>query len=190
MAAAWPVAPSAASGEAALVVPSPAGRVPRPVPSSPARSSSATTMKLESSDEPPWLMNGSVTPVRGRRRVTPPTMRKAWNDSDATRPTAVKALMSLLARAAVARPRMANSMKSSSTAEPPSRPISSATAEKMKSLLTTGMSVGMPLPMPAPARPPSAMEKSDCTICRPEPDGSAKGSSQIWKRTRTWLNSW
>ena len=71
-------------------------------------------MKLESSDEPPWLMNGSVTPVRGSRRVTPPTMRNAWNERDATRPTAVNALMSLLARAAVVRPRTASSMNSSS----------------------------------------------------------------------------
>ena len=128
------------------------------MPSSPARSSSATAMKLESSEEPPWLMNGRVTPVRGSRRVTPPTMRNAWNERDATRPTAVNALMSLLARAAVVRPRTASSMNSSSTAAPPSRPISSAMAEKMKSLLTTGMSVGMPLPMPAPESPPSAME--------------------------------
>ena len=103
-------------------------------------------------------MNGSVTPVRGSSLVTPPTMRKAWNESDVVRPTAEKALMSDLARAAVVRPRTASSMKSRSTALPPRRPISSAIAEKMKSLLTTGMRVGRPLPMPDPTGPPSAME--------------------------------
>ena len=182
------VAPATMSGEGVWVVPSPSGSFARPVPSSPARRSSATTMKLESSEEPPWLMNGRVTPVRGSRRVTPPTMRKAWKEREAVRPTAVKALMSLLARAAVVRPRTASSMKSMSTAPPPRRPISSAMAEKMKSDSTTGMSVGMPLPMPAPTRLPSAMEKRDCTICRPEPEGSWNGSSQICTRTRTCEN--
>ena len=48
------------------------------------------------------------------------------------------------------------------------------------------MSLGIPLPTPVPTRPPSASEKSDWTICRPEPDGSAKGSSQVDTRTCTW----
>lgn len=142
-------------------------------------------MKLESSEEPPWLMNGRVTPVRGSRRVTPPTMRNAWNERDATRPTAVNALMSLLARAAVVRPRTASSMNSSSTAAPPSRPISSAMAEKMKSLLTTGMSVGMPLAYAGPGEPSVCDGVERLHDLQAVFDGSANGSSQIWKRTRT-----
>ena len=153
-----PVDPGARSGEGLALVPSPEGSAVRPVPSSPARRSRPMTMKLESRLEPPWLMNGRVTPVRGRSFVTPPTMRNAWKERAVVRPTAVNALMSLFARAAVVRPRTARSIKRSSTAAPPRRPISSATAEKMKSLFTTGMSVGMPLPMPEPTRPPSASE--------------------------------
>ena len=42
--------------------------------------------------------------------------------------------------------------------------MSSAMAEKRKSLSTKGLRVGMPLPMPVPTRSPSAMEYSDCTI--------------------------
>ncbi len=115
-------------------------------------------MKLAKSEEPPWLMKGSVTPVSGKNLVTPPTMRKAWKQMEVVRPAAVKAAMSDLARAAVAKPRTAKSMKSSSTALAPKRPISSPMAEKMKSEATTGMSSGMPLPTPAPKRPPSARE--------------------------------
>ena len=115
-------------------------------------------MKLESSELPPWLMKGRVTPVRGRSLVTPPTMRKAWKPMTLVRPTAAKAEESDLARAAVAKPRTQKSMKRMMTAVLPRRPVSSAMAEKMKSDSTTGMSVGMPFPMPVPVRPPSAME--------------------------------
>ena len=58
-------------------------------------------MKLESSDEPPWLMNGSVMPVRGMRRVMPPTMMNACRQIVVVRPAATSELKSLLARAAV-----------------------------------------------------------------------------------------
>ena len=120
-------------------------------------------MKLDSSEEPPWLMKGRVTPVSGMRRVTPPTIRNAWKEMEAVRPLAMKAVRSDFARAATVRPRTANSMNSSSTADAPSRPISSPIAEKMKSDSTTGMRVDMPRPMPTPTMPPSASEYSDCT---------------------------
>ena len=109
-------------------------------------------------------MKGRVTPVSGMSLVTPPTMVKAWKEMAAVRPAAEKAARSDLARAAVVRPRTANSMNSSSTAEPPSRPISSPIAAKIISEATTGMMSAMPLPMPTPARPPSARENSDWTI--------------------------
>ena len=114
-------------------------RASRPVASSPARSSSATMMKLARRDVPPWLMKGRVTPVSGRNLVTPPTMRNAWKPRALVRPTAAKAEESDLARAAVAKPRTHRSRNSTSTAEEPRRPISSPTAEKMKSDSTTGM---------------------------------------------------
>ena len=129
-----------------------------PVASSPARSSRPTMMKLASSELPPWLMKGSVTPVSGSSLVTPPTMRNACTVIAAVRPTAVKADTSDLARAAVVSPRTANSIKAISTPEAPSRPISSPMAEKMKSDSTTGMRRGRPLPMPVPTKPPSASE--------------------------------
>ena len=115
-------------------------------------------MKLESSDEPPWLMKGRVTPVSGSSLVTPPMMRNAWKAMAQVRPIAVKAETSDLARAAVVRPRAVKTMKRMMTDAPPRRPISSPMAEKMKSLSTTGMSVGRPLPMPVPTRSPSASE--------------------------------
>ena len=120
-------------------------------------------MKLESNEEPPWLMKGSVRPVSGMKPVTPPMMMKACRQMDVVRPTAVKAAMSDLARAAVRKPRTAKSMNRNMTPDAPSRPISSAMAEKMKSLCTSGMKVGMPRPMPQPKSPPSASEYSDCT---------------------------
>ena len=67
-------------------------------------------MKLESSELPPWLMKGSVTPVRGRSLVTPAMMRNAWKPMTVVRPTAAKAEESDLARAAVANPRTQKSM--------------------------------------------------------------------------------
>ena len=132
--------------------------VSRPVPSLPAHKSRPTMMKLDSSDEPPWLMNGKVKPVRGMNPVTPPMMMNAWKLMDVVRPTAVKAAMSLFARAAMRKPRTAKSMNKMMTPDAPSRPISSPMALKMKSLETSGMVVGMPRPMPTPNRPPSASE--------------------------------
>ena len=135
-----------------------------PVPSSPQRSRQPTMMKLAMSDEPPWLMKGSVMPVRGMRRVTPPTMINACSTMMEVRPTAVNELTSDFARAAVTMPRMAKHKYSSSTPAAPSRPVSSAMTGKMKSLSATGMppcatgSPPMPRPMPVPNRSPSAME--------------------------------
>ena len=48
-----------------------------PVASSPQRNRNPTAMKLDRSDEPPWLMNGKVRPVSGISPVTPPTMMNA-----------------------------------------------------------------------------------------------------------------
>ena len=73
------------------------------------------------------------------------------------RPTAMNELTSLFARAAVSRPRTAKQTYMSSMAPAPNRPVSSAMAEKMKSLSTTGICSAKPLPMPTPNMPPSAM---------------------------------
>ena len=39
-------------------------------------------------DEPPYEMKGSVTPVRGMRRVTPPRMTNVWMPMMDVRPAA------------------------------------------------------------------------------------------------------
>ena len=130
----------------------------RPVASLPALSSNPTMSMLAISELPPWLMKGKVMPVSGMRPVTPPTMMKACKVIDAVRPAAVKAATSLLARAAVAKPRTAKSTYKIKTPPAPRRPISSAMALKMKSLSTMGMLVHMPRPIPTPNSPPSARE--------------------------------
>ena len=149
-----PVLPWTAESEVVVI------SVSTPVASSPARKSSATAMKLARSEEPPWLMKGSVRPVRGMSLVTPPTMMKACSTMSAVQPTAVNELTSLLARAAVTKPRMAKHRYRSRMPAAPRRPISSAMAAKMKSLSTTGMgmSPARPRPTPTPNRSPSAME--------------------------------
>ena len=110
------------------------------------------------SEEPPWLMKGSVMPVRGIRRVTPPTMMNACSTMMDVQPVAMNELTSVFARAAVTRPRIAKHKKSKSTPAAPSKPASSAMATKMKSDSTTGICSAMPLPTPTPTSPPSASE--------------------------------
>ena len=113
-----------------------ASSAPTPVPSSPQRSRNPTMMKLARSDEPPWLMKGSVMPVSGMSRVTPPTMMNACSTTTAVMPTAMNELTSLLARAAVTNPRMAKHRYRSSTPAAPRSPASSAMAAKTKSFST------------------------------------------------------
>ena len=59
-----------------------------PVPSSPQRSRQPTMMKLAMSDEPPWLMKGSVMPVTGNRPTTTPRLIITWMANSAISPTA------------------------------------------------------------------------------------------------------
>ena len=96
LACAWAVAPTTSAST--------------PVASLPQASSIPTAMKLESRLEPPWLTKGSVRPVRGMRRVTPPTMMKACRTIEAVRPAAISELTSLFARAATTMPRTAKHM--------------------------------------------------------------------------------
>ncbi len=134
-----------------------------PVPWSLARMRKPRMMKLANSEEPPCETKGRVRPVSGIRRVTPPTMMKACSTMMAVKPTAMNELTSLLARTAIRMPRMEKHRYSSRTPAAPSRPVSSAMAEKMKSDSTMGICEARPLPMPTPNSPPSASEKMDCT---------------------------
>src|SRR5206468_11887312 len=51
-------------------------------------SSSATSTKFARIDEPPYEMKGSVTPVSGMTRVTPPTITKTCRAKTAASPLA------------------------------------------------------------------------------------------------------
>jgi len=60
-------------------------------------------------------------------------------------------------------PRMTMIIISRIKAELPSKPVSSATAGKIKSEIATGMKEGLPKPGPVPARPPAATAIWACT---------------------------
>ena len=108
-------------------------------------------------------MKGSVMPVSGMRRVTPPTITNDCSAIVATSPVAVSDAMSERARTAVASPRRHSTRYAATMAAPPMRPSSSPMAEKMKSVTTKGMRVGRPCPGPTPVNPPAARANSDCT---------------------------
>ena len=52
------------------------------------RSRIASSAKFATSDEPPYDTNGSVMPVSGMTRVTPPMMRNVWKPMIVAMPAA------------------------------------------------------------------------------------------------------
>jgi len=99
-------------------------------------------------------MKGSVRPVRGTSRVTPPMMMKAWSPMMTVSPAARSCSKGWSARRAIRRPEATMRTKATMTAVVPRRPSSSPTAAKMKSVVTAGMLPGLPSPGPVPAKPP------------------------------------
>ena len=69
-------------------------------------------------------------------------------------------------------------------------PISSDTAEKIKSFSTTGIFPGIPWQSPMPNHPPVPMAKRDWVIWYPLFSISAHGLLQAATLRRTWSNSW
>ena len=113
--------------------------------------------KLAMSDEPPWLMKGSVMPVSRMSRVTPPTMMNACSTIMEVRPTAVNELTSDFAR------RCDDAADGEAQVQQQHRPRPeaslSAMAAKMKSLSATGMP-------PPPRLTAHAAADADCRTSR------------------------
>src|SRR5690348_4730628 len=72
-------------------------------------SSSASSTKLATTDEPPYETNGSVTPVSGITRVTPPTITNTWSANTDASPAERSFEKPSLAIVAVLKPRETNS---------------------------------------------------------------------------------
>ena len=79
---------------------------------------------------------------------------------------------------------MKSSRQTARMQPPAMRPISSAIAAKIKSIMTKGIFCGAPCVSPAPHRPPKLMAKSDCAIWYPLLSMDAKGSMNTSTRTR------
>ena len=140
--------------------------------------------------DPPELMNGSVRPLSGISRVTPPRMMNTCMPKVMVRPAASRVEKSSRAPQAIAKPRPTMTANSRISAVEPSSPSSSPSAEKMKSFSTSGMrSAARPWPRPVPAIPPAARANSDCTSWNPLSLASANGSSQVLMRRWTWPNT-
>src|SRR6185437_12838755 len=128
------------------------------------RRSPASTRKLATTDEPPYEMNGSVIPVSGMIRSTPPTMMKVCRAKPNVRPAASSFEKPSSTCSAVFIPRATKSMNTRSSADAPIRPSSCASADQMKSVLIYGIScvppgvVKVPFPSPVPSQPPLAIE--------------------------------
>src|SRR6266540_4143498 len=140
------------------------GLAARSADSSEMRRSNAMTTKLAISEEPPYETNGSVTPVRGMSRVTPPRMTNVWMPMMLVRPAANSFGNGRSACTAIRNPAATSSRNAIRIATVPSSPSSSPIAEKMKSVDAFGILSGLPSPRPVPAKPPDPNENSDWTI--------------------------
>src|SRR6266511_311961 len=140
------------------------GLASRTADSSEIRRSSAMTTKLAISEEPPYDTNGSVTPVRGMRRVTPPRMTNVWMPMMLVRPAANSFGNGRSAWTAMRNPAATSSRNAIRIATVPSSPSSSPIAAQMKSVDAFGILSGLPSPRPVPAKPPDPNENRDWTI--------------------------
>ena len=89
---------------------------------------------MATSDEPPYDTNGSVMPVRGISRVTPPTMMNVCNPRIVVSPAANSFENERPDSTAMRKPLPTMSRKQMTTASAPMRPSSSPIAAKMKSV--------------------------------------------------------
>src|SRR5438067_6620124 len=134
------------------------------------RISRAMRMKFAKILEPPYETNGSVIPVSGSSRETPPMISSACTVMITVRPVASSVPNVSRDRSAMWKPRAAISPKSSRIAIVPMNPISSPIAAKMKSVGSVplrrpgSISCGWPSPRPVPVRPPDPSANADCAI--------------------------
>src|SRR6188472_81645 len=91
--------------------------------------SSASMTKFETTLEPPYETNGSVIPVSGTIRRTPPTMMNVCSAKPNVSPAARSFENPSCATSATRMPRATSARKSNSTAAAPIRPSSCAIAE-------------------------------------------------------------
>ncbi len=102
-------------------------------------------------------MNGSGIPVTGITPSTIPTLTSTWNRIIDARPTATIRPSASPARQPMSSTRHSSSAKSASRTSPPTRPSSSATTVKMKSVDCTGRNPSWfwrPAVSPWPNQPP------------------------------------
>src|SRR5262245_37444383 len=158
--------------------------------SSETRSRSASATKFATSDDPPYEMNGSVMPVSGMTRVTPPRMMKLCSPMIVASPAAKSFENARTASAATRKALPTKSMNPMTTLTVPMRPSSSPIAENTKSVAALGILSGFPRPSPVPAKPPVPNAYHDWMIWNPVVDRVFHGLIHVSTRTCTCPNSW
>jgi len=115
-------------------------------------------MSPTQSEDPPYEMKGSVSPVMGTRLATTAMFTQAWDASHTVIPVAMSAPVGSWARIAIRTPRYARTRKSTTTASVPASPSSSPSTAKMESVYGAGRNPNFsrPAPRPSPNGPPSA----------------------------------
>src|SRR5699024_2436908 len=122
-------------------------------------------IQLHTSELPPAARKGSVRPVSGITRVTPPTTTKTCSAITKPRPPASSVPKPSEMPTAARSARWTSSRYSSSSAKAPTIPSSSAKEAKMKSDSACGTTSGRPSPRPAPVMPPLARPNRPWLIC-------------------------
>ena len=146
--------------------------------------------KLAMSDDPPYEMNGSVTPVSGITRITPPTITKVCTPMIVVSPAANSFENGRSAWMAMRNPLPTSSRNSMHTATVPSRPSSSPMAESTKSVDAFGIFCGLPEPEPGAGEAAAPNANSDCTSWKPVVCDTDHGSTHEPTRSCTWPKSW
>ena len=159
--------------------------------SSEMRSRIASSAKLATSDDPPYETNGSVMPVSGMTRVTPPMMRNVWKPRMVAMPAAKSFANGRVASTAIRYALPINSMNATSTPIVPTRPSSSPIAENTKSVAAFGIELRAAEPEPGAGdsarseRVPRLDDLEAVVLAR-----SVHGLSQLSTRSRTCPNAW
>ena len=122
-------------------------------------------IQLHTSELPPAARKGRVSPVSGITRVTPPTTTKTCSAITKPRPPASRVPKPSEMPTAARIARWTSTRYSSSSANAPTMPISSAKEEKMKSDSAWGTMSGRPSPRPVPISPPLASPNRPWLIC-------------------------
>ena len=78
------------------------------------------------SELPPWLTSGSVTPVTGTSRMFTPMLTNTWNRMKLITPTAISRPNESSACEATRRQRNSSTMNSANSTDAPTKPSSSA----------------------------------------------------------------